>query len=125
MLEGVLAGVRAGEGLMPGSVPVLGENDVLEVRRDVMDDRDDFVAAGHGQCPAGTEIVLNVDDEENVVRGDLHAWCAVLLLLAYDGLTRQGLDMAHSIAFSGRHSEGTHYFFDSGGVRRRKRAALL
>ena len=50
-------------------MPVLREDDVLEPRRDAMDGRDHCIAIGHGQRPAGAEIVLHVDDEEDVVQG--------------------------------------------------------
>jgi hypothetical protein len=52
-----------------GGVPVLGEDDVFEVRRDLMNDRDDGISARNGELPAGAEVVLDVDDEKNVF------WC--------------------------------------------------
>jgi hypothetical protein len=53
-------------------VPVLGEDDVLEVLRDFVDGRDDRVSACDGKRPAGAEVVLHVDDEEDVVGGSVH-----------------------------------------------------
>src|SRR4051812_48821923 len=72
LFEGMLVWVRAGERLMSRRMPVLGENDVLESRRDGVDDGDDLVAAGNGQGPAGAEIILHVGDEEDVLRIDLN-----------------------------------------------------
>ena len=37
-----------------------------------MDDGNDSVALGHGERAAGAEVVLDVDDEEDVVRGGVH-----------------------------------------------------
>jgi hypothetical protein len=72
LLEGPLPRVGTGERPMAGWVPVLGEDDVLEERRDFVDDGDDFIAARDGELPAGAEIVLHVDDDEEVVMGDVH-----------------------------------------------------
>jgi hypothetical protein len=67
LLEGMLVWMRASERLVPRRMPVLGENDVFESRRDGVDDGNDFVATGHGQRPARAEIVLNIGDEEDVL----------------------------------------------------------
>ncbi len=67
LLEGLFAGVGRGEGVVVGGVPVLREDDVLETRRDGMDDRNDGVAVGNGKRTAGAEIILHVDDDENVL----------------------------------------------------------
>ena len=69
---GLFAGMRRGKGRMIGRMPVLSKNDVLESRRDAMDGRDDLVAAGNGERAAGAKIILHVDNEEDVVRIDLH-----------------------------------------------------
>jgi hypothetical protein len=45
---------------------------VLEVLRDFVDRRKNGIPARHGQCPAGAEVVLHVDDEEDVVGGSVH-----------------------------------------------------
>jgi hypothetical protein len=47
-------------------VPVLREHHVLERARQAVDQRDDLVAAAHGQRAAGDEAVLHVDDEQHV-----------------------------------------------------------
>ena len=53
-------------------MPVLSEGDVLEERRDSVDWFNDRVSARNGQLPAGTEVVLYVDDYEDVLWGALH-----------------------------------------------------
>ena len=64
--------MATGEGEVIARVPVLGEDDVGEVRRDAMDRLDDGVAIGHGERAAGAEVILYVDDEEDVSGEDLH-----------------------------------------------------
>ena len=59
-------GVSGGEGDVRGGMPVLGENDVIELLREGVDDGDHSVAVGDGQGPPGHEVVLDVDDEEGV-----------------------------------------------------------
>jgi hypothetical protein len=53
-------------------VPILGEDDVLEMLRGAVNGVDDSVAVGNGECAARAEIVLQVDDKEGVLRCDLH-----------------------------------------------------
>jgi hypothetical protein len=53
-------------------MPILCENNVLELRRDPIDDSDHGVPIGHSQRAAGTKIVLYVDDDQDVLRGNLH-----------------------------------------------------
>ncbi len=72
LLEGPLSRVGAREGLMVGRVPVLCEADVLEERRDPVDDGNDVVAARDGQLPAGAEVILDVDDEEEILGSEAH-----------------------------------------------------
>jgi hypothetical protein len=57
---------------MSRRVPVLRENDVLEAESDAVNGIDDRVSARNGQLPAGTEIVLHVDDDECILGSDLH-----------------------------------------------------
>jgi|GEM_PF-5960620 len=52
---------------MSGRVPVLRENDMFEAAGKQVDRRNDFVAARHGKKAAGTEIILNVDDQKDIV----------------------------------------------------------
>lgn len=60
------------EGRVIRRVPVLRENDVLKERRDVTNRRDDFIAVRNNQRSAGTEIILHVNDDQNVVGADSH-----------------------------------------------------
>jgi hypothetical protein len=62
----VAAWVRAGEGDVASRVPVLGEEDVGEAAAEAVDEGDDLVAVLDGEMAAGTEVVLQVDDEESV-----------------------------------------------------------
>jgi hypothetical protein len=55
-----------------GTRPVLGQDDVLGLRRDLVNRRDDCVSVRDGQLPAGTEVVLNIDRQEYVLGSDLH-----------------------------------------------------
>ena len=46
LLEGLFAGVRGGKGIVVGGVPILREDDVLEVLGGTVDGFDDGVAVG-------------------------------------------------------------------------------
>ena len=85
--ERALSGVGAGEGGMRGGVPVLGEDDVPEFGSDAVNDGDHRVAVGYGQRATGAEVVLHVDDNEDVLGGDLHIGLRLVLstFVAYDG----------------------------------------
>lgn len=72
LLERALAGMTAGKRSVGRRVPVLGEDDVTEERRDLVDRRDDGIAVGNGELATGTEVVLHIDDEKDVLRSDLH-----------------------------------------------------
>ena len=50
---------------MSRRVPVLRQQDVVEARRDAVDDGDDLVAALDRERAAGQEVVLDVDDEKD------------------------------------------------------------
>jgi len=47
-------------------MPILGDDDVPEMPRNVIDGGNHFVTARHGQLSAGAEIVLNVHNNEDV-----------------------------------------------------------
>ena len=69
--------VRGGEGDVSGGVPVLGEDDVVELLREGVDDGNYFVAFGNGErasdsVDCGAEVVLYIDDEEGVGGLELH-----------------------------------------------------
>lgn len=77
-LEGLLV-MRGGEGDVLDGMPVLGEDNVVELLREGVDEGDDLIAVGYGEVAAysvdcGAEVVLYVDDEQSVVRleGDRH-----------------------------------------------------
>ena len=53
-------------------MPVLSEKDVLEGRRDAMNHVDDLIAVGNGKRAAGTEIILDVDDDQHIRRSYVH-----------------------------------------------------
>ena len=58
--------VGGGEGDVLGGVPVLGEDNVVELFCEGVDEGDYGVAVFDGQCSARHEVVLDVDDEEGV-----------------------------------------------------------
>ena len=76
-LDGVgvrLQAVGAGEGDVAGRMPVLGEEDVAEVAAEGVDAGDEIKASANFERSAfEEEVVLHVDDEESVVRTELHA----------------------------------------------------
>ena len=57
---------------MAARVPVLGQDDMREFRRQPVDGGNDLVALRHGQRAAGTEIVLNIDDDQDILLIALH-----------------------------------------------------
>jgi hypothetical protein len=65
-VEGLSAEVLRRERHMVRGVPVLGQNDVVEARRESIDERNDLVAAGNGQAAAGKKAVLDVDYKEYI-----------------------------------------------------------
>jgi len=77
--------VRGGEGDVLGGVPVLSENDVVELLREGVDKGDNLIAFGDSQGSAGHEVVLDVNDEECVVGlwGHRHGILIVLLERVY------------------------------------------
>src|ERR1700728_330670 len=59
---------------MPAGMPVLRQHHVTEARGKTVDDRNDFVAAGHRERAARTEIVLYVHHDEDVVIGEFRGF---------------------------------------------------
>jgi hypothetical protein len=53
-------------------VPILGENDVTEPRRDAVNGRNYSVAVSNGERAGGAEVVLHIDDQEYVMGSDFH-----------------------------------------------------
>ena len=60
--------MRRRERDVAGRVPVLRDDDVLERRRELVDDRHDLLAVFDRQRAAGDEAVLHVDDEQRALR---------------------------------------------------------
>jgi len=67
------------EGRVSCRVPVLGENNVAESRRDSMNDFDDGVAIGNGERAAWAEAVLYADDQEYVLGSNFHRFSPLRL----------------------------------------------
>ena len=68
---------------MPGGMPILGLDNMLELRRNAMNHVDHGIAIGHGQRAAQTEIVLNVDNDQYVLRSDLDGFSPGTCLVVY------------------------------------------
>ena len=71
-IEMPLSLVHAGKGMVSRRMPVLGKNDVLESRRDPVNDVDDLVAIGDGKRATRTEIILNIDHDQHIRGSRLH-----------------------------------------------------
>lgn len=71
---GMFARMGASKRDVPGGMPVLGEDDVMEFLRKLVDDGNDLLAFGYGERSAGAEVVLEIDDQESIGRlwGDCH-----------------------------------------------------
>src|SRR5215468_5373096 len=62
--------------MIPG-MPILGQHDIGEKRPKAIDSRDDLVAMGYRKVATGTEVILNVDDEQDIGRADRQRVCHV------------------------------------------------
>jgi len=60
------AGMCTGEGDVPAGVPVLGEDDMLELLRDGINEGNNLVTFIDGECAARAEVVLDVDDDQGI-----------------------------------------------------------
>src|SRR5262245_10238092 len=69
-LEWTLAPVRRCKRAVAGGMPILRQHHVPEARCDAIDDRHDFVAARNGKLAARTEVVLDVDHQQDVAFPD-------------------------------------------------------
>ncbi len=67
-------GMRRGERDVPRRMPVLRQDDLVEVQRDAVDRRDHLVPARHRQRAAGQEVILDVDDQQGFGRRHDGAW---------------------------------------------------
>ena len=64
------AGMVGGEAAVVGRMPVLRGHDQFILRLEAIDQRHDPVAFRHRQRAAGTEVVLNVNDDKSRHGGD-------------------------------------------------------
>jgi hypothetical protein len=55
--------MTGGETDVIGRMPILCRGDDFVVWLNAIDDRDDFVASGNGQCAAGEKFVLDVNND--------------------------------------------------------------
>jgi len=56
-------GMAGGKRSVARRMPVLGNDHLLELLGETVDQQDDLVTLGHGQLAAGSEVVLDVDDQ--------------------------------------------------------------
>src|SRR6188508_1089971 len=78
-LERLLAGMARSERGMARGMPVLGDDDVLELAREAIDERHDLVAALHFERAARAEVVLHVDDDQ-AIRDARHRYTVSTIL---------------------------------------------
>lgn len=64
-LERCPAGMAGGEGGVSGRMPVLRQHDMAKAAPERVHDGHDRIAIRHREIAAGTEIVLDVDDEQH------------------------------------------------------------
>ena len=57
---------------MAGWMPILRQYDVREPLGQPIDRRNDLIAARNRETAPGTEVVLHVDDQQNVLVADRH-----------------------------------------------------
>src|SRR5262245_8751813 len=58
--------MRGGKRAVAGRMTVLGQHQVAEAAGEAIDVGDDLVAVGNGELSARTEVVLDVDNEQDV-----------------------------------------------------------
>jgi hypothetical protein len=58
-------------------MPVLGEHNVPEAARELIDERHDLIARRDGKASTGTEIILNIDYDQDVTIGHFTRHAAV------------------------------------------------
>src|SRR5262245_5570602 len=69
-LIGTSAGMRGSKGAMPRRMPVLCQDNVVELAGKPVDGCKDFAALRHRKLAARTKIILNIDDQKDVGRCD-------------------------------------------------------
>jgi hypothetical protein len=75
--ERLLAWMRRRKRTVPARVPVLRQDDVRKASGKVVDDRHDLIAIRNRKRPAGTKIILYVDDQQDVAvtNGEIDRHC--------------------------------------------------
>src|SRR5262249_15652159 len=77
---------RRGKGAMAGRMPVLCQQHMPESLSNVVDKRNDLIAAWHSQRAAGAKVVLDIDHEQNIAIPDLD--CAFHISILCGGYFR-------------------------------------
>lgn len=88
-IERRLARMRAGKARMPDGMPVLGEDDMVELVDQPVHFPHDLVAAWNRQGAAWAEIVLQVNDQQTML-GHIRPLFRVRRISRTGGRTRQG-----------------------------------
>src|SRR5262249_20246482 len=68
--EWTLSAMRRWKRVVAGRVPILRQHHVVEARGDAIDDRHDFIAARNGKFATRTEVILDIDDQQDVAFPD-------------------------------------------------------
>ncbi len=66
-IEGLMPRMARRKGKMSRGMPVLGQDHMHKPAGKTIDDGNHCFPLRHGECAAGAEIVLNIDDEQGVV----------------------------------------------------------
>ena len=64
--------MRRRERHMALGMPILRQDDILELLSHLVDDRNDFVPVCRRKSAPGAEVILHVDDDKNIGIGQLH-----------------------------------------------------
>jgi len=72
-------------------VPVLSEDDVVELSAERVDKRDDLVAVLNRERSAGAEVVLDVDDQKRIAGLWRNRHLLMVLLSAVRGAVQAGI----------------------------------
>jgi len=55
---------------MIGRMPILGEDDIAELRTEAVDQGNNLVTARYGEIATWAKVILDIDDNQNVGRSD-------------------------------------------------------
>src|SRR5262245_52238251 len=69
-LEWTFVAMRRCERVVAGRMPILRQHHMPETRGDAIDDRHDFMAARNGEFATWTEVILDIDDQQDVAVAD-------------------------------------------------------